>query len=388
MPRMKSMGVGSQGWRQPTAVDMAYYNTLLGLAGCCFAVSFSYLPVLIIEPHGFGLSFSAGSLAAMMALATRSGRIEFLAARCTPSEMPFTVTFCLAVVGTLLGAATASYLLSLVCAAAQFAVLSCRWEQLHGGIRRGVRGPSRGGTGLVGRARTQWNTILRTPSQYNAYAMKYESLNYDHVHSELESLEHAAFGYDKMSFYGFSGAAVGRWILTAACGILIGLVAFFMTKSIECITEWKMEQLTARIKVEFMIETGGREDVPLQEADGVASESLFEALDFEYDAECAAIASKVQCGDLSTGAEHCYWDDEDEIPHTNGTCYEDKLCCVEKAGSPIIFFFAVNTALALLACLPVVLFSSEAAGSGIPEVMGYLNGVHIRRLLKLRTLMA
>ena len=191
-----------------------------------------------------------------------------------------------------------------------------------------------------------------------------------------------------MSFYGFSGAAAGRWILTAACGILIGLVAFFMTKSIECITEWKMEQLTARIKVEFMIETGGKEDVPLQEADGVASESLFEALDFEYDAECAAIASKVQCGDLSTGAEHCYWDDEDEIPHTNGTCYEDKICCVEKAGSPIIFFFAVNTALALVACLPVVLFSSEAAGSGIPEVMGYLNGVHIRRLLKLRTLMA
>ena len=48
----------------------------------------------------------------------------------------------------------------------------------------------------------------------------------------------------------------------------------------------------------------------------------------------------------------------------------------------------VTGALALLACLPVILFAKEAAGSGIPEVMGYLNGVHIRKLLRLRTLLA
>ena len=71
-----------------------------------------------------------------------------------------------------------------------------------------------------------------------------------------------------------------------------------------------------------------------------------------------------------------------------GRCEDGVTCCVQKAGSPLIFFFFVNTTLALLACLPVVLFSKEAAGSGIPEVMGYLNGVHIRKLLKLRTLIA
>ena len=35
-----------------------------------------------------------------------------------------------------------------------------------------------------------------------------------------------------------------------------------------------------------------------------------------------------------------------------------------------------------------VLYAPEAAGSGIPEVMGYLNGVHIRKMFKTRTLLA
>lgn len=61
---------------------------------------------------------------------------------------------------------------------------------------------------------------------------------------------------------------------------------------------------------------------------------------------------------------------------------------IELTGSPLLFFLLVNTGLALLASLPVVLFAPEAAGSGIPEVMGYLNGVHIRKMLRMRTLIA
>ena len=51
---------------------------------------------------------------------------------------------------------------------------------------------------------------------------------------------------------------MGRWFLTAVCGISIGLVAFFMMKMIEELTHWKMMQVSNRIKVEFMMETGGQ----------------------------------------------------------------------------------------------------------------------------------
>eukprot|EP01047_Picozoa_sp_COSAG01_P020021 COSAG01_NODE_1131_length_11572_cov_84.273337_9_plen_80_part_00 len=42
--------------------------------------------------------------------------------------------------------------------------------------------------------------------------------------------------------------------------------------------------------------------------------------------------------------------------------------------NPFLFFIFWNAVLALLACLPTVFIAPEAAGSGIPEVMGYLNG--------------
>lgn len=49
-------------------------------------------------------------------------------------------------------------------------------------------------------------------------------------------------------------------------------------------------------------------------------------------------------------------------------------------------FSAINVLLVLCATLPTVLIAPEAASSGIPEVMGYLNGVHIRGIMRLRTL--
>lgn len=55
---------------------------------------------------------------------------------------------------------------------------------------------------------------------------------------------------------------------------------------------------------------------------------------------------------------------------------------------PWLTFTFWNATFALLACLPTVFVAPESAGSGIPEVMGYLNGVHIRNFLRLKTLAA
>ena len=57
-----------------------------------------------------------------------------------------------------------------------------------------------------------------------------------------------------------------------------------------------------------------------------------------------------------------------------------------RPGLALAAFCGGNLLLVLLGTLPTVLLAPEAAGSGIPEVMGYLNGVHLRDFLRLRTL--
>ena len=379
---MKSMGVGQAApAKRPTWARTLFFAALLLLSlGTC-GLSFTFLPRILEEPHLFALVFSLGSVAAVSAFALRTGPARFLRSRLSRSERPFTAIYLVALLGTLHGAASQYYLSSVCFAAAQFAVFMCRLEGLisleHG------RHDHSGGVAYARAGRPRWKTLLRTPHIHDPYSVKFESLDYDDVTSDLARTEEGPGGRNG---YTSGEAAVGRWLLTAACGIAIGLVAFFMEMLIEEISHWKMLQVTSRIKVEFMMETGGQEDVPLWNATHKVTEHLIEALDFEYDAYCAKIESRELCGGLTDGDRHCYWDDEEE--NRDGSCDEDAPCCVEKEGSPVIFFFCCNLFLALLACLPVVLFAPEAAGSGIPEVMGYLNGVHIRRLLKTRTLLA
>ena len=74
---------------------------------------------------------------------------------------------------------------------------------------------------------------------------------------------------------------VGRWVLTAACGLLIGLTAFGMSKAIESIMSWKMQQLTARIKVDLMQRTGDVETTALSDGSGGHAESINDALNFD-----------------------------------------------------------------------------------------------------------
>ena len=54
---------------------------------------------------------------------------------------------------------------------------------------------------------------------------------------------------------------------------------------------------------------------------------------------------------------------------------------------PFAYLCSINVLLAVAAAVPTIWLAPEAASSGIPEVMGYLNGVHISGLLRLRTLL-
>ena len=56
--------------------------------------------------------------------------------------------------------------------------------------------------------------------------------------------------------------------------------------------------------------------------------------------------------------------------------------------TPYLMFVSMNIVLAAIACFFVVYIEPLAAGSGIPEVKCYLNGVKIYRVVRLRTLVA
>lgn len=73
---------------------------------------------------------------------------------------------------------------------------------------------------------------------------------------------------------------------------------------------------------------------------------------------------------------------EAKIHHVEGLISEGR------GGGAFFFLVGVNLVLACSAAAPVIFAAPMAAGSGIPEVMGYLNGVHIRQLLHFRTLCA
>ena len=114
----------------------------------------------------------------------------------------------------------------------------------------------------------QWNTRLRTSAHYTkrvAPAGKFQSLDYDTVRAPLSPAlcqsahkQHppAAPGstdppcsppaqctsdlsmkrlemYSKRKWYGYSGASVGRWVITVAIGIGIGVLAYTMSWGIE-----------------------------------------------------------------------------------------------------------------------------------------------------------
>lgn len=57
-------------------------------------------------------------------------------------------------------------------------------------------------------------------------------------------------------------------------------------------------------------------------------------------------------------------------------------------GIGFVYYALFNLALMLLACIPTLFFAPEAAGSGIPEVKAYLNGVNVKLFMRMQTLIA
>ena len=194
--------------------------------------------------------------------------------------------------------------------------------------RQGVSG-STGSLTHSGSSR-QWNTKLRTSLHYvRREPGNFQSLDYDAVTSELSTKRLEMFS--TRHWYGYSGASIGRWVITVCIGLGIGLIAFSMSKGIDSLIDYKMDCILAKTNDD-------------QHAVDLRNTSNNSPL---------TINSILNCKTY-----------------------------------PFVTFLFYNAMFALAACIPTVFFAPEAAGSGIPEVMGYLNGVHIRNFLSCKTLVA
>lgn len=182
---MRAMSIGEpNSWQLGRTL---FFISLMLVAGGLVSLSFTYLPRVLEEPHLFALLFSLGSVSAVGALAMRTGPSVFVQSRLTRAERPFTAIYATALLGTLHGAVSQSYLSTVFFAAAQFAVLMCRLEgliSLHDGRERGSGPPS--GAACASCGSRQWNTMLQTKHQHDAYSTRFESLNYDEVSSDLQ----------------------------------------------------------------------------------------------------------------------------------------------------------------------------------------------------------
>ena len=176
------------------------------------------------------------------------------------------------------------------------------------------------------RRKTSLSQALTDLGNTSSRQNKHESLDYDAVYN-ASFRENAKTWEDntRRRIWGYSGATLGRWVLTVVIGVLTGFIAFFLGAAVEHVTLWKI---------------------------GVVERILN---------PCSADPEHPGCGENDQSSIVAPW-------------------------SAFGAFCGLNAALAMAGAVPTVFFAPEAAGSGIPEVMGYLNGVHVQQIMRLRTL--
>ena len=177
----------------------------------------------------------------------------------------------------------------------------------------------------------------------------HESLDYDGVHNSSFLQEGKAFEAtgEKRRCWGYSGATLGRWILTVFIGLAMGLVAFFLSATIETVTLKKIDYVETFL-----------------------NPCICHGKDCVLQDSCAA-----------------QYDAAGSLPEPQAA--EERAKIMKSHLNPwgaLAVFAGINALLALGGAIPTVFLAPEAAGSGIPEVMGYLNGVHVPKIMRLRTL--
>lgn len=110
----------------PSATQLTYFAAFLG-AGVLFLAlaTFLFLPVIILAPAKFALTFTLGCVSVLAALASLRGWQAQLSAALQRERLPFTAGYAASVLATLYAALIAkSYLLSLACSGLQAVALA------------------------------------------------------------------------------------------------------------------------------------------------------------------------------------------------------------------------------------------------------------------------
>jgi hypothetical protein len=114
------------------------FTLLLIMSGVFFAVAFFIgLPLVLLSPGKFGMSFTLGSLLFMGAFAIMEGPVAHLKRTCSLERLPFTLVYITSMLATLYACIVAkSYIMTVACSIAQICAL-CWYalSQVPGGSR-------------------------------------------------------------------------------------------------------------------------------------------------------------------------------------------------------------------------------------------------------------
>ena len=91
------------------------------------------------------------------------------------------------------------------------------------------------------RRKTSLSQALTDLGNTSSRQNKHESLDYDAVYN-ASFRENAKTWEDntRRRIWGYSGATLGRWVLTVVIGVLTGFIAFFLGAAVEHVTLWKI----------------------------------------------------------------------------------------------------------------------------------------------------
>ncbi|GAB4814109.1 hypothetical protein N2152v2_001155 [Parachlorella kessleri] len=120
-----SVGAGVQSLAVPSGTQMTYFAFMLG-SGVVFLLLafFLFLPVAILSPSKFALTFSLGSALVLASLGALRGWKQQLRHMTSKERLPFTGVYLGSLIGTLYAALFMhSYLLSLLCCIIQVPAL-------------------------------------------------------------------------------------------------------------------------------------------------------------------------------------------------------------------------------------------------------------------------
>jgi hypothetical protein len=233
--------------------------------------------------------------------------------------------------------------------------------------RLNIRGDGYGNASQISPASStssssSWHRYNRNGTPFSTVDLSVQSHNYEPDESEVWRAHVAQQHFSNRGQWWTMGKkrSIKRWMLTMVIGIIQAFVAFGSNFICRGLSSWKYEKVYSLLLAKTQTDSPGTNAVSEWSLGGAYNDDLYTFAAEEMD-------------DASSGS--------------SGTSGESSnaLSFLNFGGSAFFAFLFIQTTFALIASFFVYL-EPVAAGSGIPEIKCFLNGIDLPRVVRIKTL--